>query len=80
MELVISVKEWKIITKDDKSKTIAGEYAVTCGPNEVAKSNFNNGYDSTDIQIPTDLLAEAEILDTKIKQTISAHFTGIKES
>jgi len=76
MELTISIKEWKIKTKEDKSKTIAGEYAVMCGPNEVANSSFNDGYNSTDIQIPADLLTEAETLDKKIQAAVLKNFTG----
>lgn len=80
MELMILIKEWKIKMKEDKSKTIAGTYAVMCGPNEVAESNFNDGYNSTDIQIPTSLLADAETLDTKIKQVIMENFAGSGKS
>ena len=75
MELAILVKEWKIKVKEDKSKTIAGKYAVICGPNEVAESTFNDGYGSTDIQIPANLLADAEVLDQKVKQAIMENFT-----
>ena len=80
MDLTILVKEWGIKTKEDKSKTIAGKYAVICGPNEVAESNFNDGYGSTDIQVPANLLADAEILDAKIKQAIMENFTGSDKS
>lgn len=76
MELTIIVKEWKVKVKEDKSKTIAGEYAVMCGPNEVATSCFNDGYNNTDIQMPANLLVEMEALDAKIRQVIAENFTG----
>lgn len=79
MELTILITEWTVRVKEDKSKTIAGKYAVMCGPNKVAASNFNDGYDSTDIQIPANLLTDAEALDAKIRQTIAENFTGKEE-
>lgn len=78
MELEILIKEWRIKTKEDKSRTVAGTYAVMCNANEVATSTFNDGYNSTDIQISAELLVEAESLDEKIKNAITKNFMGGK--
>ena len=76
MELKIVVKNWKICTKEDKTKTIGGTYMVMCGPNTVATSDFNDGYNSTDISIPASLLSKIEALDEEIKDVIIKNFTG----
>ena len=79
MELHIVVDNWKIRTRENKSKTIAGEYNVMCGPNKVASSSFNDGYNSTDISIPSELLVKAEALSEEIKELIIKNFRGEKD-
>jgi hypothetical protein len=76
MKLRIDTASWKIVTKEDKAKTIGGTYKITCGPNEVASSSFNDGYGSTDIPIPAKLMAKAEELDEEIREAVIKHFGG----
>jgi hypothetical protein len=76
MEVKIIVTKWKIIEKDDKTKTIGGTYEVRCGATKVSESNFNEGYGSTNITIPPQLMIEVETLDQKIKEQIVTNFTG----
>jgi hypothetical protein len=76
MEVKIVVTKWKIVEKDDKTKTIGGTYEVRCGTNKVSESNFNDGYNSTNITIPAQLMVEVEALDQKIKEQIVTNFTG----
>lgn len=76
MEVKIVVTTWKVIEKEDKNKTIGGTYEVRCGATKVSESNFNEGYNSTKISIPSTLMTEVEILDAKIKEQIVNNFTG----
>jgi Leu/Phe-tRNA-protein transferase len=72
----IFVKEWKMRLNDQKQKTIGGTYQVKLGNAVVSESDFNGGYNSTDITIPAEILVEAENLDAKIKEAIIKNFTG----
>ncbi len=76
MEVKIVVTKWKIVEKDDKTKTIGGTYAVMCGKTKVSETQFNEGYNSTNITIPAALMVEVEALDQKIKEQIVENFTG----
>jgi hypothetical protein len=81
LPLKIQVKDWKVITDDEKkTKTIGGTYVVMCGPTEVAKAQFNNGYGSTDIAIPAKVLAAIEELDDVVRGAIIENFTGQEAS
>ena len=75
METNIVTKDWKVITKSDKTKTIAGNYDVKVGGAVLATTAFNEGYGCTDISIPAELMVEAELLDAKIRQAIINNFT-----
>jgi len=75
MEMEICVSEWKIKIDDKKQKTIAGKYQVKLGPAVISESDFNDGYNSTDIAIPSEIMVEAEGLDNKIKEAIIKNFT-----
>jgi hypothetical protein len=75
MSMEIVVKEWKMLIDDKKQKTIGGKYQVKMGNAVVAESEFNNGYNSTDISIPSEILVEAEKLDGKIREAIIKNFT-----
>jgi hypothetical protein len=76
MEVEIVVTKWKIVEKDDKTKTIGGTYVVMWGKTKVSETSFNDGYNSTDITIPVQLMVEVEALDRKIKEQIVTNFTG----
>lgn len=75
MEMNIAVESWKVITTDKKQKNIAGKYQIKLGSRVISESEFNDGYNSTDINIPAELLVEAEKLDSKIRQAIIDNFT-----
>ena len=75
MEMEICVSEWKIKIDDKKQKTIAGKYQVKLGSSVISESEFNDGYNSTTIAIPPEIMIEAEKLDSKIKQSIIDNFT-----
>jgi hypothetical protein len=76
MEMEICVSQWKMRIGDNKQKTIGGSYQVKMGGNVVSESQFNDGYNTTEISIPAEILVEAEKLDTKIKEAIIKNFTG----
>ena len=76
MEMEICVSEWKMKIGDKKQKTISGKYQVKVGSNVVSESAFNDGYNSTDITIPAEILVEAEKLDAKIRESIIKNFTS----
>jgi len=76
MEMDIYVSSWKIKVGENKQKTIAGKYQIKMGGHVVSESEFNDGYNSTDITIPSEILAEAEKLDSKIKEAIVKNFTS----
>ena len=65
-----------MLINDKKQKTIGGKYQVKMGNSVVSESEFNDGYNSTDIEIPAEILVEAEKLDAKIKEAIIKNFTG----
>ena len=75
MNMEICVSEWKIKIDDKKQKTIAGKYQVKLGSSVISESEFNDGYNSTTIAIPPEIMIEAEKLDSKIKQSIIDNFT-----
>ena len=75
MEMDIVVSSWKMLIGDNKQKTIGGKYQVKMGGNVISESTFNDGYNSTDITIPAEILVEAEALDKKIKEAIIKNFT-----
>jgi len=75
MEMEICVSEWKIKIDDKKQKTIAGKYQVKLGSSVISVSEFNDGYNSTTIAIPPEIMIEAEKIDSKIKQSIIDNFT-----
>ena len=72
----ITVSSWKIVTKEDKSKTIGGTYQVKAGNMVVSETQFNDGYNATNINIPAELMVEAEKLDEKIRTAIVKNFTA----
>jgi hypothetical protein len=76
MEMDIVIKEWKMITKDTKQKTIGGTYQVKMGNTVVSESTFNDGYQTTDISIPADILAKVEAFDAELREAIIKNFTG----
>ena len=76
MDMEICVSEWKIRLDDKKQKTIGGKYQVKLGPAVISESDFNSGYNSTDIAIPPEIMLEAEALDIKIKEAIIKNFTN----
>ena len=75
METKIVIKNWSVRMKEDKSKTISGEYSVLCGAIEMATSKFNEEYGSVDIKIPAEILSEVEAIDEKIRTAIVNNFT-----
>jgi len=75
MEMEIVVSEWKIKISDKKQKTIAGKYQVKIGTAVISESEFNDGYNSTDIMIPAELIAKVEAIDTLVKDAIVKNFT-----
>ena len=75
MEMEICVSQWKIKIDDKKQKTIAGKYQVKLGTSVISESEFNDGYNSTNIVIPPEIMVEAEKLDGKIKEAIIKNFT-----
>jgi len=75
MEMEICVSQWKIKIDDKKQKTIAGKYQVKLGTSVISESEFNDGYNSTNIVIPPEIMIEAEKLDGKIKEAIIKNFT-----
>ena len=75
MDVEIVVKDWGVKEKEDKSKTIAGSYAVRMLGKDVATQAFNSGYGSTDIPIPAKLMAKLEDIDAEIKQVIIENYT-----
>ena len=76
MAMEIFVSKWAMILNEKKQKTIGGKYQVKMGNAVVSESEFNEGYNSTDITIPADILVEAEKLDARIKEAIIKNFTG----
>lgn len=76
MAMEIFVSMWGMVLNEKKQKTIGGKYQVKMGNMVVSESEFNAGYNSTDIAIPADILVEAEALDAKIKEAIIKNFTG----
>ena len=74
MEMNIYVSEWKLVVTEKNHKTIGGKYQVKMGKAVVSESKFNDGYNSTDINVPPELLVEAEKLDCKIKEAITQNF------
>ena len=76
MEMEICVSEWKMRIGDNKQKTIGGKYQIKMGSNVVSESEFNDGYNSTEIAIPAEILVEAEKLDEKIRESIIKNFTS----
>jgi len=76
MGMEIYVSEWKMAIGEKKQKTIGGKYQVKMGNQVVSESEFNGGYNTTDISIPSEILVEAEKLDVKIKEAIIKNFTG----
>jgi len=76
MEIDICVSSWKVIIGDNKQKTIGGKYQVKMGSHVVSETSFNDGYSSTKIVIPAELMVEAEKLDSKIKEAIVKNFTN----
>ena len=76
MAMEIFVSKWGVVLNDKKQKTIGGKYQVKMGNTIVSESEFNEGYNSTDISIPAEILVEAEKLDAKIKEVIIKNFTG----
>jgi len=75
MEMEICISQWKIKIDDKKQKTIAGKYQVKLGTSVISESEFNDGYNSTNIVIPPEIMVEAEKLDGKIKEAIIKNFT-----
>jgi len=79
MEMDIVIKEWKVKTGDNKQKTIGGIYQVRLGNQVVSESTFNDvgvwGYQTTDINIPPEIMVEVEAIDAKVKQAIIDNFT-----
>jgi hypothetical protein len=76
MAMEIFVSQWKMILNEKKQKTIGGKYQVRMGNTVVSESEFNEGYNSTDITIPAEILLEAEELDAKIKDAIIKNFAS----
>ena len=77
MEMQIIVSKWMVkVDEEKKTKTIGGKYQVKMGGNVVAESDFNDGYNSTKINIPAELMVEAEKLDAKIRESIIKNFTS----
>ena len=76
MEMEIYIKEWKMTTGDKKQKTIGGTYQVRMGNQVVSESSFNDGYNTTEIGIPAEVLVEAEKLDEKIREAIIKNFAN----
>ena len=76
MEMEICVSEWIMRIGDNKQKTIGGKYQIKMGSNVVSESEFNDGYNSTEIAIPAEILVEAEKLDAKIRESIIKNFTS----
>jgi len=60
-------------------KKIVGSYKVLCGGTQIARQDFNDGYNSTTIIFPTELLLEIEELGKKIEKAITENFTGGEE-
>lgn len=75
MEMDIVVKEWKMLIGEKKLKTIGGTYQVKMNSLVVSESSFNDGYQTTDINIPADILLEVEAIDAKVRQAIIDNFT-----
>ena len=75
MNMEIHVSTWKVLTGDKKQRTIGGIYQVKLAGKVVSESTFNDGYNTTDITIPAELMVEAEALDVKIKEAIVKNFT-----
>lgn len=76
MQMEIVVSEWKMVIDDKKQKTIGGKYQVKIGTSVVSESTFNDGYNTTDINIPSEILVEIEKMDDKIKDAIIKNFTS----
>lgn len=74
MSMQIVLKEWKVVEKKDLGKTIAGTFAVRSGSKEVAKQEFNDGYNAMSIPLSAKLLVEAEELGEKVKVEIEKSF------
>ncbi len=74
MNIEIVISNWNVITKEDKSKTVAGEYQVNKNGKEVAKQSFNDGYNNTPIAIPAEIMVKLEAIDKEIKKAIVDNF------
>lgn len=74
MEMKIVVKEWKARTDEKKQRTVGGKYEIRLGNQVVSTSDFNDGYNTTDISIPADILIDIDELDKKIKKAIIDNF------
>ena len=76
-KLKMVVKSWKVHKDgEEKGKTIGGVIDVMCGKEKVAGSGFNDGYNTTKIAIPPDLMSEVLALDEKIRLAIIDNYTG----
>ena len=76
MDMEICVSKWSVLVNDRKQKTIGGKYQVKMNGNVISESEFNEGYNSTEITIPAEILVEAESLDSKIREAIIKNFTS----
>ena len=76
MQMEIFISEWKVRISENKQKTIAGTYQVKMGEMVVSESQFNDGFNTTDIVIPPEILTKIANIDDEIKQAIIKNFTA----
>lgn len=79
MSMQIETKSWKLITKEDGSKLIAGEYEVRAGGAVVAKQAFNDGYASVTVPLSPEVMVEVCKLDKMITEEIKNYYNVGKE-
>lgn len=75
MEVTVSLEKWKVVEQEGVRK-IAGTYVVKAGAAEVAKQDFNEGYNCSKVLFTSDLQAKVEKLTADIAAELTRNFTG----
>ncbi|MDD5458367.1 MAG: hypothetical protein PHF37_03135 [Phycisphaerae bacterium] len=73
MEADIHVVSWQVAERS-RQKIIIGNYEVRVGGVVAAKTSFNDGYDSIEVQIPNALMAKIEAIDAEVRQAVIDNF------
>lgn len=69
----IQLKSWKVKRDEEKKiSRVCGEYALMHQETELAKKEFNDGYNSMEFPFSSDLIKMAQELEQKIKAEIAA--------